>query len=154
MISPDAADETTSVDHSSVIVTHARPAHAVLSSANTSVQSADIADLADSEEMDWSRLVHAAARAIQGAATSMSSSVQDEGDDEDVDDMMMEEEVEEPTRDGGSENQDSLTSWIDDVTEKLRLEAEAAENPAAGYIKEPIDFQFLSSFCLRLTTEI
>ncbi|XP_057379207.1 signal-induced proliferation-associated 1-like protein 1 [Daphnia carinata] len=124
LISPDAVDEV-SADDSSVIVTHARPANAVLSSANSSVQSADMADLPDSEEMDWSRLVHAAARAIQGAATTMASA------QEDVDDDLMDDEVEEPTRDG-SDNQDSLTSWIDDVTEKLRLEAEAAESPPGG----------------------
>ena len=125
LISPDAVDEA-SADDSSVIVTHARPANAVLSSANSSVQSADMADLPDSEEMDWSRLVHAAARAIQGAATTMASA------QEDVDDVeLMDDEVEEPTRDG-SDNQDSLTSWIDDVTEKLRLEAEADESPSGG----------------------
>lgn len=124
LIGPDAVDEV-SADDSSVIVTHARPANAVLSSANSSVQSADMADLPDAEEMDWSRLVHAAARAIQGTASSMASAP------EDVDDDLLEDEIEEPTRDG-SDNQDSLTSWIDDVTEKLRIEAESAESPPGG----------------------
>jgi hypothetical protein len=125
LISPDAVDEVTADIDSSVIVTHARPANAVLSSANSSVQSADMADLPDSEEMDWSRLVHAAARAIQGTASSMVSAP------EDVEDDLMDDEIEEPTRDG-SDNQDSLTSWIDDVTEKLRLEAESADSPPGG----------------------
>jgi hypothetical protein len=125
LISPDAVDEVTADIDSSVIVTHARPANAVLSSANSSVQSADMADLPDSEEMDWSRLVHAAARAIQGTASSMVSAP------EDVEDDLMDDEIEVPTRDE-SDNQDSLTSWIDDVTEKLRLEAESAESPPGG----------------------
>lgn len=135
LISPDTVDEV-SADDSSVIVTHARPANAVLSSANSSVQSADMADLPDSEEMDWSRLVHAAAMAIQGAATTMATA------QEDVEDDLMDEEVEEPTRDG-SDNQDSLTSWIDDVTEKLRLEAEADENPPGGYVTSFLDVSTL-----------
>lgn len=141
LISPDTVDEVSADDSSSVIVTHARPANAVLSSANSSVQSADMADLPDSEEMDWSRLVHAAARAIQGAATTMASA------QEDVDDDLMDDEVEEPTHDG-SDNQDSLTSWIDDVTEKLRLEAEAADSPPGGYAN-----QFFTIF-LRLLNRL
>lgn len=138
LIDPDAVDETGADD--SVILTHARPANAVLS-ANTSVQSADVADMADlpdlpdSEEMDWSQLVHAAARAIQGAATGggVVPGVTKQCAENEEDDDLHDEEIEEPTRDNPNETQDSLTSWIDDVTEKLRIEAESGENAANGY---------------------
>ena len=111
LISPDA-EETSD----SVIVTHARPAVAVQSSPDVT------AVMPDAEEMDWSRLVHAAARAIQGTASEAMMPITSTPDD------MSNGEVgrEDPNRDS-SDNQDSLTSWIDDVTEKLRLEAESTE---------------------------
>lgn len=117
LISPDADDVTSDA----VIVTHARPV-AVQSSPDVTAVPCTLPD--DAEEMDWSRLVHAAARAIQGTVGGPpmpEELMRGEG-------RVLEEvgDEEDPTRDG-SDNQDSLTSWIDDVTEKLRLEAEAAD---------------------------
>lgn len=101
LISPDEEAQ----EKGSVILTHARPV-AVL--ANTS--QSEVGDLANGEELDWSRLVSAAARVIQG--TSSNHAIKMEQEEEQV-----------PTHDE-TEDQDSLASWIDDVTEKLRLETE------------------------------
>ena len=109
-----------------MILTRARPA-AVLGNTSQS----EMSDLTGSDDLDWTSLVSAAARAIQGAATTMATAQEEDEDAEEDDDEVAEPEGEEeedeevPTHDE-VESQDSLTSWIDDVTEKLRMEAEAA----------------------------
>ena len=127
LISPDTVDE----EEPSVILTHARPV-AVQSSSTDAMAN----ELPDAEEMDWSRLVHAAARAIQGAASSISSTQEEDEDEDVVQHLHQEPERQSPIGDA-SDNQDSLTSWIDDVTEKLRLEAEAAVSAAAAANNSP-----------------
>lgn len=139
LISPDADEPS-----DAVIVTHARPVVAVPTTPDAATTTVTSNLPEDGEEMDWSRLVHAAARAIQGTVTTNSSRIEEvrntdlpEGEDEDED----------PTRDG-SDNHDSLTSWIDDVTEKLRLEAEAADAHSQGYLRQPYIY-FLFRFQLK-----
>jgi len=151
------------------VVTRAHPVACVLSNGSTpEIPAPNAVD----EDMDWSRLVDAAARAIQGkptnnikhvsliwrfnlftlgAATSMVSVPEDQQEQQEEEQLTQQpQQLQQPQQSQqqpklpspsilvhpppiptiqiDADQQDSLTSWIDDVTEKLRIEAETNPN--------------------------
>lgn len=111
------------------VVTRAHPVPVSGLSSDGSASQEATPSTAD-EEMDWSRLVDAAARAIQGAATSMVSVPAEEQQQPPPPKLppSSSNPAAHPPRIPAitidADQQDSLTSWIDDVSEKLRIQAD------------------------------